>query len=190
MCSIRTEEIPVTFRPHTLHALAAALVALVLVHPTFAQPEPPSRPHTAPRVAPRGPAGALDLGAIRFERNDGQFAAGARFGALLGASTVQFALDCITLAPDSGALGAMKLRFPGAQSGVRIRGEAPLSATASYFVGPDPRSWVRNAPTFARLTYEGLFRGVDAIFYGDSDGLEYDFVIAPHADPRAIRLAF
>ena len=35
-----------------------------------------------------------------------------------------------------------------------------------------------------------MYRGVDLAFYGNQEHLEYDFTVAPGADPREIRLRF
>ena len=39
------------------------------------------------------------------------------------------------------------------------------------------------------MKYEGIYSGVDLIYYGNQQQLEYDFVVAPGADPKAIRFA-
>jgi hypothetical protein len=44
---------------------------------------------------------------------------------------------------------------------------------------------VRN---FAKLRTKDIYPGVDVIYYGDNRRLEFDFVVAPMADPRAIAL--
>ena len=45
-------------------------------------------------------------------------------------------------------------------------------------------------PTFERLRYKNVYPGIDVVFYGTDRQLEYDFVVAPHADPAAIALTF
>jgi hypothetical protein len=60
----------------------------------------------------------------------------------------------------------------------------------SYFVGRDPRRWRRNVPTYARVRQAHVYPGVDLVCYGGRRSPEYDFVVAPHADPGAIRLTF
>lgn len=42
---------------------------------------------------------------------------------------------------------------------------------------------------YERVRYHNLYPGIDLIFYGQGRQLEYDLVVAPGADPRAIRLA-
>src|SRR3712207_740566 len=48
----------------------------------------------------------------------------------------------------------------------------------------------RSVPTYGRVRYAEVYRGVDLVYYGNQRQLEYDFHIAPGADPRAVRLTF
>ena len=45
-------------------------------------------------------------------------------------------------------------------------------------------------PTFGRVRYDEVYPGVSLLFYGSERQIEYDFVIAPGADPAAVVLAF
>ena len=45
-------------------------------------------------------------------------------------------------------------------------------------------------PGYARVRYREVYPGVDQVWYGNAGQLEYDFVVAPGADPRAIVLRF
>ncbi len=65
-----------------------------------------------------------------------------------------------------------------------------MLGTANYFIGNDPKKWYSNVPTYAKVKYTGVYPGVDLIFYGNQQHLEYDFVVAPRADTTAIRLHF
>src|SRR5438105_916497 len=64
----------------------------------------------------------------------------------------------------------------------------PLAGTTNYFLGNDPSQYVVDAKTFARVKYESVYPGIDMLFYGTQHELEYDLVVAPKADPRAIAL--
>src|SRR5581483_443826 len=44
--------------------------------------------------------------------------------------------------------------------------------------------------TFARVRYGSVYPGIDAVYHGDDRRLEFDFVVAPHADPARIALDF
>ena len=54
-----------------------------------------------------------------------------------------------------------------------------------------PRSqWRTGIANFARVRYQGVYPGIDVVYYGNENQLEYDFVLAPGANPDAIRLNF
>jgi hypothetical protein len=61
----------------------------------------------------------------------------------------------------------------------------------SYAVNHSYRKWRVDAPTYARVRYRAVYPGIDLVYYGArQQRLEYDFVVAPGADPRTIRLGF
>jgi len=89
--------------------------------------------------------------------------------------------------PEKGAVLRMKL--VGANPSPQVNGVNELPGNSNYFIGNDPSKWRTNVPTFAKVRYENVYSGIDLVYYGNRRQLEYDFVIAPGADPRAIRLA-
>ena len=40
------------------------------------------------------------------------------------------------------------------------------------------------------MEYQNLYPGVNLVYYGNQQQLEYDFDVAPGADPAVIQLAF
>ena len=78
----------------------------------------------------------------------------------------------------------------GARSSARITGFGELPGKVSYFIGNDPHKWHKGIPTFAKVRYQNAYPGIDVEYYGNQQQLEYDFVIAPGADPNCIKLAF
>jgi hypothetical protein len=64
-----------------------------------------------------------------------------------------------------------------------------LRARTDYFIGRRA-SWRTGVPSYSRVRYRAVYPGIDVIYYGKHSQLEYDFVLAPGADPRAIRLKF
>ena len=77
---------------------------------------------------------------------------------------------------------------PGANSAAKISGLDPLPGTTSYFIGNDPALWRTGIPSFSCVAYRAIYPGVDLVDYGSGRDLEFDFKIAPHADPSQIRL--
>jgi hypothetical protein len=81
--------------------------------------------------------------------------------------------------------------FEGARTGVSVQGEAMERAKKNYFIGNDPDRWWTNISTFARVRYSEMYPGIDLLFYSNADGrLEYDYLVAPGADPSRIVLTF
>src|SRR5438128_3670927 len=69
-------------------------------------------------------------------------------------------------------------------------GDELLPGKSNYFIGNDPAKWHRDIPQFARVRYENVYPGVDLVYYGNQGRLEYDFKVAPGADPRRVALRF
>jgi streptogramin lyase len=91
---------------------------------------------------------------------------------------------------NSPARGASEvhLRLVGANPEPEVRGLHPLPGRVNYFIGNDPHKWRANIPTYAKVGYREVYPGVDVVYYGAQGRLEYDFIVAPGADPTRIRL--
>ena len=90
----------------------------------------------------------------------------------------------------SATCEAIRMQLEGTKVTATPAGEEPLPGTVNYFIGNDPAHWRRGVPTFARVRYQGVYPGIDLVYYGNQRQLEYDFVVAPGSDPRAIQLRF
>src|SRR2546425_3811358 len=84
----------------------------------------------------------------------------------------------------------LRIRFVGANPVPAVAGVGELPGKSSYFVGNDPKKWRANVPTHAKVEYRDVYPGVNLVYYGNQRQLEYDFVVSPGADPKAITLAF
>src|SRR3989475_8604880 len=84
----------------------------------------------------------------------------------------------------------LRMRFVGANPVPAVAGVGELPGKSSYFVGNDPKKWRANVPTYAKVEYRDVYPGVNLVYYGNQRQLEYDFVVSPGADPKAIPLAF
>jgi hypothetical protein len=83
----------------------------------------------------------------------------------------------------------VRMKLVGANRSAQVRGVDELPGKSNYFRGNDPTKWRTNVPTYARVEYIQVLPGVDLVYYGNSGQLEYDFVIAPGASPRAIHMS-
>jgi membrane-bound inhibitor of C-type lysozyme len=84
----------------------------------------------------------------------------------------------------------LRMRFLDSNPVPRVIGREKLPGMVNYLLGKDPAKWRANIPTFARVEYKNVYPGIDLVYYGNPGQLEYDFVVAPGADPQAIHLSF
>jgi hypothetical protein len=78
----------------------------------------------------------------------------------------------------------------GGNRNARVTGESPLATRSNYFRGSDRGQWRTDVANFAKVRYERVYPGIDVVYHGTQGQLEYDFVVAPKADPKRIRVAF
>ena len=84
----------------------------------------------------------------------------------------------------------MRMKLVGGNPNPQITGSDPLPGTSNYFIGNDPKKWRTNIPHYRKVHYHTVYPGIDLVFYGNPRQLQYDFIIAPGADPETITLAF
>jgi hypothetical protein len=141
-----------------------------------------------------------------FEENRGQadvpaqfIARGRNYQFLISPAGAQIVL-CKTIAaappaftlnsPASISTRAVRMQFVGADMQARIRGDGALSGKINYLIGNNSAKWQTGVPTFAKVDVAGIYPGVNLVYYGNQQRLEYDFTIAPQANPGAIAIHF
>jgi len=130
---------------------------------------------------------------LRFDPNVGQADPRARFTAR-GAGYAAFLTAggvVLSLAPaERGATpSVLTIGFRGGAANPLLSGSEEAPGQDNYVSGRDVRTWRRSVKGFGRVTYHDVYPGVDVVFYGRGDRLEYDLVLHPGADPGRIRLA-
>ncbi len=88
----------------------------------------------------------------------------------------------------STAPAVVRMKLVGADPAAKVSGLDELPGRSNYLIGNDPKKWRTNVPNHAEVKYKGIYPGVDLVYYGNQRQLEYDFVVRPGADPKAIRL--
>src|SRR5262249_32593949 len=91
--------------------------------------------------------------------------------------------------PTGGAGVALALNLVGGNPRATVAGLDRLPGTSHYFIRNHPRQWHSNVANSARVEYQGVYPGIDLVYYGNQRQLEYDFVVAPGADPGRIRFS-
>jgi len=168
-----------------------------------------SKPSYAEQARVVGAYGKLPLG---FEPNQGQTDSRVRFLSRGGGYSLFLTPDGAVLALQTaptqkptpkadGSLHALesgksapptvlRMQLVGSNATARMIGVDELPGKSNYFIGNDSAQWRTNVPNYRKVAEQGVYPGINLVYYGTQRQLEYDFVIAPEADPHAIRLAF
>ena len=158
-------------------------------------------------LASRAFSGVTPLGVadwpLHFEANQGQahdevkfVARGPGYGVYLTAQEAVLALSthtsdgCATDDATAQSTRAVRMRLLGGAKAPAVHAVDEQRGKANYFVGNDPSQWRTNIPTYAKVRYDEVYPGIDVVYYGNQRQLEYDFVLAPGADPRRIEIKF
>lgn len=128
------------------------------------------------------PAAAAQM-PLGFEPNAGQAPAAIAFLAHAGNETIRLTRDGV-------AVGAVQIRFASVSPQASTEPGDALPGRANYLHGRDPGGWITGVPTYSAVRYRNLYPGIDLLCHGDTGQFEYDFVLAPGADPHRIRLSF
>ena len=91
--------------------------------------------------------------------------------------------------PENLAPDVVRLKLVGGNASAKVVGLDPLPGKSNYFIGNDPRKWRTNVPSYRKVKYENVYPGIDLVYYGNQRQLEYDFVVAPGADPHSLVLS-
>jgi len=95
-----------------------------------------------------------------------------------------------TVARPSARTDVLQMKLLGSNPEPSATALEELPGKSNYFIGNDPKQWRTNVPNYGKVRFGGVYPGVDLVYYGNLSQLEYDFVVAPGADPLAIRLGF
>lgn len=127
-----------------------------------------------------------------FEPNRGQtdaqvkfLAHGSNYGLFLTADQAVLALH---KSPRQSS--TLRMALANANPNAAVTGSDPLPGKSNYLIGNDPSKWHRNIPQFAKVRYQGIYPGIDLVYYGNQERLEYDVEVAPNADPHQVALQF
>ena len=129
---------------------------------------------------------------LHFEANRGQTDPRAQFIARAGEHVIYLGRGeaFITLDESSHSTRMVRLSFPGANPAATGTGVEKFAGRVNYLLGNDPAGWHTGIPAYGRVDYPQLYPGVDLVFHGRQQQLEYDFIVAPGADAGVITIQF
>ena len=94
----------------------------------------------------------------------------------------------VTSPSNRGAV--LRMQLLGSNPATRSTGLDKLPGKSNYFIGNDSKQWRTNVSNYGKVRFDGVYPGVDLVYYGNQQQLEYHFVVAAGADPSAITLGF
>lgn len=174
-------------------ALKSVLTALLLVHlivlaalpvwhtTGYAQPLPSAQ------TLPATSSGRAAL-PLYFEQNQGQADGEVKFLARAQGYTLFLSDGEARMALKASAEQRLRLRLMGGNQRPLVRGGDELAARSNYLIGNQPEQWHRDVPLFASVRYEQVYPGIDLLYYGKQQQIEYDFIVAPGAQPDLIAM--
>ena len=125
---------------------------------------------------------------MTFEQNQGQSPERIRFVGRGMSSTVSFIDNGIELrSGERGRVERIRLSYVDAVA-VKPVGEALTGGVANYYLSREVNQGITQVPMYSRVRYPKIYPGVDVVFHGNRDQLEYDFEIAPGSAPDRIAL--
>lgn len=134
---------------------------------------------------------------LSFEVNRGQadpevdfLSRGHGYSLLLSSGGLRLSLAPQGVARNVAGNSVLRMTLVAANPRPRTTRHEEMPEKVNYLLGNDPARWHTNIPTYAKVGYESVYPGVDLIYYGHREQLEYDFVVAPGRDPKVIALEF
>ena len=85
---------------------------------------------------------------------------------------------------------ALTMSIVGARGDAVANPQRPLAGVSHYLFGNDSKRWLTDVRGYGEIAYRDVYRGVDVVYYGNQQQLEYDFVVAPGVSPKSIALKF
>ncbi|SLM48094.1 conserved exported protein of unknown function [Nitrospira japonica] len=144
---------------------------------------------------------------LNFEANQGQTDSQVKYLARGPGYTVFLTPDetVLTLRPSSPSFShhrnatgletarldestVLRLTLAGRNAPTPFNGADELTGQVNYLLGNNPEMWRTSIRMYEKVVQPQVYPGIDIVYYGNQQQLEFDFVVAPGADPRAIKL--
>ena len=85
-------------------------------------------------------------------------------------------------------VAVVSLSLDDSQAPSQVDGLDAQPGHSNYLIGRDRSRWQKNVPMYGRVKYRGIYPGIDAVYYGNENRLETDYIVAPGSDPNQIAL--
>jgi hypothetical protein len=142
--------------------------------------------------APRISMSELETLPLQFEENSGQADQNTRFLARAPRYTLFLNPDGATLrmrGTNPKLPQVLSMKLVGGKA-AQISGRHPAANRTNYYLGAHPQDWRLGVRTYNSVVYSEVYKGIDLRYHGNGRRIEYDFIVAPQADPSQVRMQF
>src|ERR1035437_6517619 len=133
---------------------------------------------------------------LYFEANGGQADASVKFTArgpgyrlFLTSSEATLVLQQEKKASSNGG-NTIQIHLKGSNPHPFLEGQDLLPGKSNYFIGIDSKKWHSDVAHYSKVAYRQVYPGIDMLYAGDPQQLEYSFIVAPGASTDLIRMNF
>lgn len=118
-----------------------------------------------------------------FIENKGQYQNEVKFSMARPNGSVLFTQSAI-LYP------SLCIEFLGANKEGEIRGTGNPQEQNNYFIGNDPKKWIRNAKSFNKLVYSDLYPNIDLHIHAGEEMIKLEFHVHKGGDSKNIQMKY
>ena len=138
-------------------------------------------------------AGQIKL-PLSFEANRGQTDASVKFFTrAAGYNLYLTASEAVMVMPKAAAGQApevLRMKLKGANTSPSVQGLEILPGYTNYLLGNDRSKWQTGVQQYAKVKFGQVYPGIDMVYRFDKGNVEYDFIVAPGANPGRILIGF
>jgi RHS repeat-associated protein len=129
---------------------------------------------------------------LRFAMNKGQLHEDVKFH--VAGQGYQIFLTpserVISLGTDPARQTTVRMRYVKGEARPEVSGVSKAAQVNHYLAGRDASRWRTHVPSYNKVRYDGIYPGVDEIYYGRDGQIEFDLHVKPGIRPADIKLAF
>jgi hypothetical protein len=129
-----------------------------------------------------------------FEANRGQTDASVKFFTRAGGYNLYLtASEAVMVMPNAAkgrTPGVVRMKLKGANAKPSVQGLDLLPGYSNYLLGNDPSKHLTGVKQYSRVRFSQVYPGIDMVYRFEKGHVEYDFVVAPGANPGRILIGF
>jgi hypothetical protein len=84
----------------------------------------------------------------------------------------------------------IRMKLAGSRPWKEMTGAEPTGGVSNYLQDANSKDSLTNIPHYSKVRVANVYEGIDLVFHSNGGDLEYDFVVAPGADPKRIQVVF